>query len=152
MVMVVDQSYQIPHPPYKPWSGSSILICDIIMFQFPICSVYSSLLNKAVAVSIPHRLFFFFPVPLAFPLYVGFAFYFDFRWLRFWVSHVGFGGFVGLGCFWGRFGCLTGASSVFWVLGFMWVLGVVCAWVCKVVFAVFGFWVCKSSIVYCLCT
>lgn len=33
------------------------------------------------------------------------------------------GGFVGLGCFWGRFRCLTGASTVFWDLGFTWVLG-----------------------------
>jgi hypothetical protein len=41
------------------------------------------------------------------------------------VSHVGFGGFVGLGCFWDRFGCLTGASTVFWVLGScsLWVSG-----------------------------
>jgi hypothetical protein len=37
---------------------------------------------------------------------------------------VGFGGFVGLGCFWDRFGCLTGYSTVFWDLGFTWVLGV----------------------------
>jgi hypothetical protein len=28
-------------------------------------------------------------------------------------------------CFRGRFGCLTGASTVFWDLGFTWVLGVV---------------------------
>jgi hypothetical protein len=38
---------------------------------------------------------------------------------------VGFGGFVGMGCFQGRFGCLTRASTVFWDLGFTWVLGVV---------------------------
>jgi hypothetical protein len=31
---------------------------------------------------------------------------------------VGFGGFLGLGCSRGRFGCLTGASTVFWDLGF----------------------------------
>jgi hypothetical protein len=35
----------------------------------------------------------------------------------------GFRGFVGLGCFQGRFGCLMGASSVFWAMG---VLGAPC--------------------------
>jgi len=36
---------------------------------------------------------------------------------------VGFEGFVGLGCFRGRFGCLTGASSGFRVVPcwFVWV-------------------------------
>jgi hypothetical protein len=33
----------------------------------------------------------------------------------FWEGCSGFRvGFVGLGCFWGRFGCLMGASTVFW--------------------------------------
>jgi len=37
----------------------------------------------------------------------------------------GFGGFVGLGCLRGRFGCLIGASTVIWDLSFICVLGVV---------------------------
>jgi hypothetical protein len=47
-------------------------------------------------------------------------------WFFFWEGCsgflVGFGGFVRLGCFRGLFGCLTRASTIFWVLGFMWVL------------------------------
>jgi hypothetical protein len=35
---------------------------------------------------------------------------------------VGFGGFVGLGCFRVLFGSISGAFSIFWVLGFLWVL------------------------------
>jgi hypothetical protein len=60
----------------------------------------------------------------------GFALYFGFVG-AFWEGGssflVGFGGFVGLGCFRGRFGCFMGASYVFWALGFLWVLSVVCA-------------------------
>lgn len=37
----------------------------------------------------------------------------------------GFGGFVGLGCLRGRFGCLMGASTIIWDLSFICVLGVV---------------------------
>jgi hypothetical protein len=44
-------------------------------------------------------------------------------WVSFWEGCsgflAGFGGFVGLGCFRGMFGCLMGASSVFWALGVM---------------------------------
>jgi hypothetical protein len=43
-------------------------------------------------------------VSVSYSLYFGFALYF---------------GFVGLGCFWGRFVCLMGASFVFWALGVM---------------------------------
>jgi hypothetical protein len=39
---------------------------------------------------------FFFLVTLAFPLYFGFAFYFGFHQLGFWVLHMGF--FWGGGC------------------------------------------------------
>jgi hypothetical protein len=76
-----------------------------------------------------------------FSLYFGFAFLyfefalcfgFDFRmhfglWVPFWEDCsgflAGFGGFVGLGCFRGRFGCLMETSFVFWALG---VMGALC--------------------------
>jgi len=63
-----------------------------------------------------------------FVLYFGFDFhmYFGLR-VSFWEGCsgflAGFRGFVGLGCFQGRFGCLMGASSVFWAMG---VLGAPC--------------------------
>jgi hypothetical protein len=41
-------------------------------------------------------------------------------WVFFWEGCsgflMGFAEFVGLGCFLGRFGCLTGPSSIFWAL------------------------------------
>jgi hypothetical protein len=55
-------------------------------------------------------LFSFFPVALTFPLYLGFALYFDFRRLRFWVSDVSFGC---CGFFWEGFsGFLVGFGSL----------------------------------------
>lgn len=64
----------------------------------------------------PLPLHFFPPVALAFPLYSGFAFYFNFCQLGFWVSHVGFG-FVGV-----FLGGLFGVSSGFWEVCWVWVL------------------------------
>jgi len=89
--------------------------------------------------------FFFFPcssgfsLDFGFGLYFGFTLYFGFdfhMYFGLWVFlgglfgfSCGFWGFVGLGCFRSRFGCLLGASFVCWALGVMgalcgfWVLG-----------------------------
>jgi len=57
--------------------------------------------------------------------------------VSFWEGCSGFGGFVALGCFRGRFGCLMGAS-VFWALG---VLGAPCGFqvLGLIIVGLFGF-------------
>jgi len=91
--------------------------------------------------------YFSFPVCLLFPLYFGF------RVL----------GLVGLGCFWGRFGCLMGSflficilgfffsSSVFWVFdgGIFCILGFMGASSIFYVFCgLWVLWVCRSLLVF----
>jgi hypothetical protein len=70
---------------------------------------------------------------------------------------VSFGGYVGLGCFQelGKFGCLVGASSIFWALSVMGapckfrVVGLILVRLMRFFFLLVGF---NSSCVYSWCT
>jgi hypothetical protein len=90
-------------------------------------------------------------------LYFGFAlhFRFDFHlyfglWVFFWEAYsgflVGFGGFVRLGCFRGRFECLMVVFffSVFWALG---VIGALCGYqiLGLILVGLFGFFFLRAS-------
>jgi hypothetical protein len=115
---------------------------------------------------------FFFPCSSGFSFVFWVCFLFQLLSARvlgvsrgFWVCGCFFGGLFGVSSgFWevcwvwvlsGQVWVFDGGFNFFWDLGFTWilVLVVLSGWEGLTGrFVVFEFWVCKSSIVYCLCT
>jgi hypothetical protein len=90
----------------------SLCTCLSDGFSGKFCASPVRLAPRATAIAVGFAVFG--RVFLTLPLYFGFAFYFGFRWLKFWVSYVGFG--------------FVGVFSVRVVRDFWWVLGGLLGW------------------------